>query len=141
MEGVHDCFPRPRALGRMMSGRNRSQSIKTKIIVLVIVPITALIGLWVFVAALTIGDSLRLLRAKTYDAKVVHPTEALIGALQNERRMSLAFLANDPTLGRVGFDAQRVRTDQARASFVSASGSGDLDSATTAETRRRMRVL
>jgi len=111
------------------------------IISLLVPPLTALLVLWVFVVAFAIGDSLRLVNANTFDSKVVRPTESLIAELQNERRMSLAFLANDPFTGRVGFDAQRLRTDQARERFAAAAKSGDLDRATTAETRERMRAL
>ncbi|MEU5879373.1 nitrate- and nitrite sensing domain-containing protein [Spirillospora sp. NPDC047279] len=106
-----------------------------------VLPLTALLLLWVFVVIFAIGDSMRLVNANTFDSKVVRPTESLIAELQNERRMSLAFLADDPFTGRVGFDAQRLRTNQARDRFAEAAGSGDLDRATTAETRERMRTL
>jgi signal transduction histidine kinase len=111
------------------------------IISLLVPPLTALLVLWVFVVVFALGDSLRLIHANTFDSKVVRPTESLIAELQNERRMSLAFLADDPFIGRVGFDAQRRRTDQARDRFADAAKSGDLDQATTAETRERMRGL
>ncbi|MBO2446344.1 sensor histidine kinase [Actinomadura barringtoniae] len=106
-----------------------------------VLPLTALLLLWGFVVVFAIGDSMRLVNANTFDSKVVRPTESLISELQNERRMSLAFLADDPFIGRVGFDAQRVRTDQARDRFAAAAKSGDLDGATTEETRQRMRTL
>jgi signal transduction histidine kinase len=111
------------------------------IVSVLIVPLVALVALWVFAATVTVGDSLRLLKASTFDRTVVRPTEALIDALQNERRMSLAFLSRDTTIGRVGFDAQRALTDQARAGFIKASRSGDLNGATTLRTRTRMREL
>jgi signal transduction histidine kinase len=111
------------------------------IVSVLIVPLVALVALWVFAATVTVGDSLRLLKASTFDQTVVRPTEALIGALQNERRMSLAFLSRDTTIGRVGFDAQRALTDQARTGFIKASRSDDLNGATTAQTRTRMRDL
>ena len=105
------------------------------IVSVLIVPLVALVALWVFAATVTVGDSLRLLQASTFDRTVVRPTEALINALQNERRMSLAFLSRDTTIGRVGFDAQRALTDQARSGFITASRSDDLNGATTAQTR------
>ncbi|WP_433325355.1 nitrate- and nitrite sensing domain-containing protein [Spirillospora sp. CA-294931] len=106
-----------------------------------VLPLTALLLLWGFVVVFAIGDSMRLVNANTFDTKVVRPTESLIAELQNERRMSLAFLADDPFTGRVGFDAQRLRTDQSRDRFAKAARSGDLDRATTADTRARMRTL
>jgi len=119
----------------------RTRSAKRMIVSLLVLPLTALVLLWVFVVIFAIGDSMRLVNANTFDSKVVRPTESLISELQNERRMSLAFLADDPFTGRVGFDAQRRRTDQARDRFADAAKSGDLDRATTEETRERMRTL
>ncbi|GAB3678416.1 hypothetical protein GCM10027589_48720 [Actinocorallia lasiicapitis] len=126
----------------MVNGRpRRTRSIRRMIVSLLIVPLVALAGLWVFAANVTVGDSLRLVRAKTFDSQVVRPTEALIAELQHERRMSQAYLAKDNTIGSTGFDAQRENTDEAVQRFVEASDTGDLESATTAETRKRMRDL
>ncbi|MBO2451252.1 sensor histidine kinase [Actinomadura barringtoniae] len=124
-----------------MTGRARStqaQSIKTKIIVLLIAPITALVALWAFAATVTLRDSLRLVRAKTFNTKVVDPTNALVGALQDERRMSLAQLGDDATIGRTGLDAQRARTDQAAAVFRRSTRDPDVRAATRPVARRQM---
>ncbi|MGI8330947.1 sensor histidine kinase [Actinomadura scrupuli] len=131
-------FPRARLLGRL---RARSRSIKAKIFFLLVVPLVALVALWGFAVAVTLGDSLRSLQATTFDSKVVRPTEALISNLQNERRQSLAYLGGDITVGREGFEAQRKRTDQARADFRRSAADGDARSAATAETRRRLDAL
>jgi signal transduction histidine kinase len=127
-----------------MTGRARSpqaQSIKTKIIVLLIAPITALVALWAFAATVTLRDSLRLVRAKTFSTKVVDPTNALVEALQNERRMSLAQLGDDATIGRTGLDAQRARTDQAAAVFRRSARDGDVRAATRPAARRQMNAV
>jgi signal transduction histidine kinase len=121
--------------------RIRSRSIKAKIIILLIVPLLALVALWGFAVTVTLGDSLRSLTARTFDAKVVGPTESLISALQNERRQSLAYLGGDVTVGRAGFEAQRKNTDQARDGFRQAAADGDARNASTPETRRRMDAL
>lgn len=64
----------------------RFRSIKTKILFLLAVPLVALVTLWGFAVAITLGDSLRLLRANTYEDKVVRPTETLIAELQKDRK-------------------------------------------------------
>ncbi|GAA3225157.1 ATP-binding protein [Actinocorallia longicatena] len=117
------------------------RSIRRMIVSLLVVPLLALVGLWIFAADVTVGDSMRLVRAKTFDREVIRPTEALITQLQHERRMSQAFLGKDITLGRTGFDAQRDNTDRAVRAFVSATKSAGLSSATTSETRARMNDL
>jgi signal transduction histidine kinase len=121
--------------------RARSRSIKAKIFILLVVPLLALVALWAFAVTVTLGDSLRSLKATTFDSKVVRPTEVLIDALQNERRQSLAYLGGDATVGREGFEAQRKRTDQARSDFRRSAADGDARNASTAETRRRMDAL
>jgi signal transduction histidine kinase len=130
----------PRVLS-LRSLRARSRSIKAKIFILLVVPLLALVALWGFAVTVTLGDSLRSLKATTFDAKVVRPTEALIGALQNERRQSLAYLGGDVRVGREGLEAQRKRTDQARADFRRSAADGDARTASTAEARRRVDAL
>ncbi|MEO3781877.1 nitrate- and nitrite sensing domain-containing protein [Actinocorallia sp. B10E7] len=84
------------------------------------VPLVTLVALWGFAASVTLKDSFRLARAGSFLTLVVEPVERLTASLQHERRMSLALLADSPTVGRVGLQAQRARTDEARALFVAA---------------------
>ncbi|MCW2885968.1 MAG: histidine kinase [Streptosporangiaceae bacterium] len=131
-------FPRaPRFRGL----RVKSRSIKAKIFILLAVPLLALVALWGFAVTVTLGDSLRSLKATAFDSRVVRPTEALISALQNERRQSLAYLGGDLTVGREGFEAQRKRTDQARADFRRSTADGNARNASTAESGRRVDAL
>ena len=119
----------------------RLQSIKARILLLLIVPLIALIALWGFAVSVTLGDSLRVLRSNSYQTEVALPTDTLVLALQNERRMSLALLGNDATQGTESLDAQRRATGQAIAAFKTALASSDLQGATTPDTRLRMAGL
>ncbi|WP_067458852.1 nitrate- and nitrite sensing domain-containing protein [Actinomadura macra] len=116
----------------------RTQSVKTRIVLLLVPPIAALVVLWVYAAATTLGDSLRQTRAQTFTDKVIKPTDAMIAALQDERRMSLSYLGDEATIGRSGFDAQRARTDRTRTAFRKAAADSSIRGAATPETRRRM---
>ncbi|WP_067490710.1 nitrate- and nitrite sensing domain-containing protein [Actinomadura hibisca] len=122
-----------------MTGRARS--VKSKMFLLLVPPITALVALWVFAAATTLTDTLRQTRAQTFTVKVAQPTDAVIAALQDERRMSLSHLGDDATIGRAGFDAQRTKTDQARDAFQRSAADGGIRGATREETRERMNRL
>ncbi|WP_344457802.1 ATP-binding protein [Actinocorallia aurantiaca] len=84
------------------------------------VPLVTLVALWGFAVSVTLKDSFRLIRASSFLTLVVEPVERLTASLQHERRMSLALLADSPTIGRVGLQAQRARTDEARDLFVDA---------------------
>ncbi|MFC9977610.1 nitrate- and nitrite sensing domain-containing protein [Spirillospora sp. NPDC127200] len=119
-----------------MTGRARS--VKSKMFLLLVPPIAALVALWVFAAATTLTDTLRQTRAQTFTVKVAQPTDAVIAALQDERRMSLSHLGDDATIGRAGFDAQRTKTDRARDAFRRSAADGGIRGATREETRERM---
>ncbi|MGI5164192.1 nitrate- and nitrite sensing domain-containing protein [Spirillospora sp. CA-253888] len=119
-----------------MTGRARS--VKSKMFLLLVPPIAALVALWVFAAATTLTDTLRQTRAQTFTVKVAQPTDAVIAALQDERRMSLSHLGDDATIGRAGFDAQRTKTDRARDAFRRSAADDGIRGASREETRERM---
>ncbi|MFB4317838.1 nitrate- and nitrite sensing domain-containing protein [Actinomadura sp. 21ATH] len=122
-----------------MAGRTRS--VKSRIVILLVLPVTALVALWAFAAAQSLQDSLRQTRARTFTEKVLRPTDQMIAALQDERRMSLSFLGDDATIGRAGFDAQRAETDRTRDLFRRSAADGDIAGATRPATRDRMARL
>ncbi|WP_242887036.1 sensor histidine kinase [Actinomadura litoris] len=119
----------------------RTRSVRTKIVFLLVPPVAALILLWAFTAAATLGDTLRQTRTRTFTDKVIKPTDAMIAALQDERRMSLSYLGDDRTIGRSGFDAQRARTDRTRAAFRAAASDPSVRGAAARRTRERMADL
>jgi len=126
-----------------MGGEQRrpTRSIGRLIFSLLTVPLVTLIALWGFAVSVTLKDSFRLARAGTFLTHVVEPVEALTAALQDERRMSVAWLADSPTVGAVGLDAQRSLTDRARARFVAAYRSPEFDSVATELIERRADAL
>jgi signal transduction histidine kinase len=119
---------------------SRVQSIRTKILALVAVPLIALFLLWGFAVWLTLGDSFQVLKADSFDTKVTTPTETVIEELQNERRDSLAYLGKDPSLPPATLADQRARTDKAIAVFRQDSV-GDSKGLVSAQTRRRLTEL
>jgi signal transduction histidine kinase len=102
--------------------RTRNWSIRSKIIAMVAVPLTALLALWVFATALTLGPALNLLSAQTLLDTVGTPGEVLTGELQRERRLSVEFLS-DPDGSAAALIAQRAATDRASAEFRRTAGS------------------
>ncbi|WP_165950241.1 nitrate- and nitrite sensing domain-containing protein [Actinomadura sp. GC306] len=108
---------------------------------LLVPPVTALVVLWGMAATTSLQDSLRQARAQTFTTKVLEPTDAVIAALQDERRMSLSALGDDATIGRAGFEAQREATDRANAAFRASAEDEDIRGATRPVTRQRMTRL
>ncbi|MDR7278854.1 sensor histidine kinase [Catenuloplanes atrovinosus] len=100
----------------------RNWSIRSKIIALVSVPLVALLALWVFATVLTIDPAMRLLASQDVLDQVGRPGEELVADLQQERRLSLVYLAGNastPTARRdsEALTEQRKRTDAAMAEF------------------------
>ena len=94
--------------------RTRNWSIRSKIIALVAVPLTALLALWIFATSLTAGPAFNLLSAQTLLDTVGHPGEVLVGELQHERRLSVEFLSGaDAAPYRRSWSPSAPATDRA----------------------------
>jgi len=90
--------------------KSRGSHVRTKIVALLV----SLAALWAFAAYVTLQDGLNLLWVSTLDQKVGRPTDSLITALQEERRLSLVHLGSAGREGGAALDAARGRTDAAR---------------------------
>ncbi|MEU7862759.1 nitrate- and nitrite sensing domain-containing protein [Nonomuraea sp. NPDC049141] len=104
----------------------RGRPIAIKLLVLLIVPLTSLVGLWAFAATLTGGDGLRLLAINELVTNLADPSEQINVELQSERLASIEFLVT-----RRGADQlakQRIRTDEAVADFRGRAGEQDVSS-------------
>ncbi|SCL18398.1 Signal transduction histidine kinase [Micromonospora nigra] len=71
----------------------RDWPIRSKLTALVVVPVTALLALWIFATTLTFGPALDLLAARTLLYDLGRPGEVVVAELQRERRLSTVFLA------------------------------------------------
>ncbi|MFI6455591.1 nitrate- and nitrite sensing domain-containing protein [Streptosporangium amethystogenes] len=78
------------------------------------VPIVSLVVIWAFAASLTVQSGQELLKIRDGYAYAVQPARKVTTALQHERLMSLSVLG-DVDVSRAELDAQRVRTNDARA--------------------------
>lgn len=86
------------------------QSIRTRIIALLAVPLLALVGTWVFATVQTVGPVLTLLDSQTRFENGTRPATVLVEELQAERRAAVSHLsAPNPT----PLHAQFVATDYA----------------------------
>ncbi len=104
----------------------RNWSIRSKIIALVSVPLVAVMALWVFAFVLTVGPANRLLASQDVLDQVGRPGEQLVVNLQQERRLSLIYLAGNastPTARQdsVALTEQRKLTDEAMTAFRQSS--------------------
>ncbi len=121
--------------------RTRTTSIRSKIIALVAIPLTALLALWIFATALTAGPAFNLLSARTLLNTVGRPGEALVGELQKERRLSVVYLSRDTGTIPAALVDQRAATDRATAEFRRTAGGDDAREAAGETLRARIAQL
>ncbi|MEQ4304140.1 nitrate- and nitrite sensing domain-containing protein [Plantactinospora sp. B6F1] len=81
----------------------RASSLRTKVVALLV----TLTALWAFGAWVTLRDGLNLVWVQTLEAQVYAPSEPLVLNLQNERRVSLAYLGAPEAPPREQLEAER----------------------------------
>jgi anti-sigma regulatory factor (Ser/Thr protein kinase) len=104
--------------------RTKPQSIRSKIILLLAVPVAALSALSGLGLATSVSDAVALKSAHSLRDQVGRPSDLLVEALQGERSRSQEFLAVVPR-DAAALGAQRARTDAAAAEFLSLSAQYD----------------
>ncbi len=102
----------------------RRQSIRLRIFLLVLIPLLSLLGLYIFVASITIGDAVSEARATALKNDTGQPVGNFEGQLDSERRVALIYLAAPVPQFLAQLDAQEAKTDQARTAMAAAVTSG-----------------
>ncbi|MDI6101959.1 nitrate- and nitrite sensing domain-containing protein [Actinoplanes sp. NEAU-A12] len=104
--------------------RSRNWSIRSKIIAMVAVPLTALLALWIFATSVTAGPALNLLSARDAVAKLGDPGMRLISQLQRERHYSAIYQATTRP-AKTELSRERDVTDELVAELSRAAGDAD----------------
>ncbi|GAA3980804.1 nitrate- and nitrite sensing domain-containing protein [Actinomadura viridis] len=91
----------------------RFSSIRTWIILLVLVPLFSLAALWAFATGITYGDARQLQQSNQFQEKSLLPTQRLIAGLQRERRLSVGRIGGARAADAPTLSAQRGATDRA----------------------------
>ncbi|GIH04085.1 hypothetical protein Rhe02_21520 [Rhizocola hellebori] len=105
----------------------RTTNLRVKIVCLLL----SLAALWAFAAFVTVREGLNLLWIRTLDQEVGRPTDALVAALQAERRDSAVMLAGPDAARREALARARERTDAAVARFRASVGAASARRAAT----------
>ncbi|MFB8775572.1 sensor histidine kinase [Streptomyces broussonetiae] len=94
--------------------RFRGKSIRRKIVALLLVPLVSLTAIWAFATVLTGREAGRLFTVSSLIEEVGYPTEDTVRVLQQERRQTLAHLA-DPRAsdGLAALKRSRTASDRA----------------------------
>ncbi|HLU71582.1 MAG TPA: nitrate- and nitrite sensing domain-containing protein [Nonomuraea sp.] len=118
----------------------RGRPIAIKLLILLLVPLTSLVGLWAFAAALTAGDGLRMLETDELVTNLAEPSAELTTQLQNERLSSITYILAKRNPETV--EIQRSLTDTAARKLRElAAQQGDLTPAMNAQLGTLFRQL
>lgn len=111
---------------------SRSTNLRTKVGAL----LASLVALWAFAAWVTVRDGFNLLGVQTLNTRVFEPSEPLVLQLQQERRLSLAYLGR-PEAGQLeALRAERERTDTLAREFERSAVHWRTDISASAELER-----
>ncbi len=114
----------------------RRRSIRLRIFLLILIPLLSLIGLYIFVASITVGDAVTEQQATQLKNDTGLPVGSYEGQIEAERRLAVIYLAAPVQQSLAAFEAQAARTDQARAAMrVALTSSGTMSDASSPEKR------
>ncbi|HEY3684809.1 MAG TPA: nitrate- and nitrite sensing domain-containing protein [Streptosporangiaceae bacterium] len=108
--------------------RSRSRSIRSKLVLLLLVPLISLTALWGFSASITLGPGLSLLHVTTL-VDFAKMSDSLTSALQDERRAAAVQAARPTAANLHDFAAKRRATDDAKVSYFRTADSAEIRSA------------
>ena len=95
---------------------HRRRTIRTQLVILLVVPLASLVGLWSFAASVTLDQAVSRRTVTKASDLIGLPASTLLTQLQLERAQSVVYVG---TGGRNGaaLTAQRTKTDAAEAAF------------------------
>ncbi|MEU9843544.1 nitrate- and nitrite sensing domain-containing protein [Actinomadura sp. NPDC048032] len=121
--------------------RPRTRPVGRRIAMLLAIPLTALVSLWVFSAGTTLSAALQRSEFTRMYKDVGLPAGAVIGALQRERAAAVAVLTARTAADRRAYEDLASKTDAAVAAFRSAAFKPRLKDAMGPELWERMEAL
>src|SRR5215468_9643285 len=104
--------------------RLRLLSVRTRILLLVLVPVLSLIGIYVFALGSTARDAVNLSRANAVKNAVGDPIAAFMNQLSTERLLAIVYMASPSGANLAKLNVQVTKTNAATASLNSALKSG-----------------
>jgi signal transduction histidine kinase len=113
-------------------------TMRARILVALIALLIVVLVVAGYAISLKAAGALQLRAVRTYNDQLYAPTEQLVGSLQEERRLSMAFVGSRETTGRDELAAQRTKTQQAEAAFRRLAGGGDVQDGASAALRSRI---
>ncbi|MFI9153124.1 nitrate- and nitrite sensing domain-containing protein [Streptomyces sp. NPDC053367] len=122
--------------------RFRGKSIRRKIVALLLVPLVSLTAIWAFATVLTGREAARLFSGSSVVEEIGYPAEDTVRVLQEERRQSLAYLADPRAADALAaLRRSRLATDRAVAEIRKNAQDPDLLDAVGPGTDERLTTV
>jgi signal transduction histidine kinase len=119
----------------------RPRSVRTRILLLTIVPILCLLGLYSYAATVTLGDALSLARSSMVKNATGKPIGKFLAQLEAERLLAVVYLAHPTTASRSSLRTQETMTAAAAVSLHTALTSGAATSGASPADKQAVAVL
>jgi signal transduction histidine kinase len=104
--------------------RWRLRSVRTRILLLVLVPVLSLIGIYVFAIGSTARDAVNLARANSVKNAVGDPIAAFMTQLSTERLLAIVYMSSPSGANLAKLNLQETKTNAATANLRSTLSSG-----------------
>ena len=112
----------------------RQRSIRLRIFLLVLIPLLSLLGLYIFVASITVGQAIGEAHSRALKNDTGQPVGNFEAQIDSERRVAMIYLAAPVPQFLAQLDSQEAKTDQARSAMTAAvNSSATMSDASTAE--------
>jgi signal transduction histidine kinase len=114
----------------------RLRSVRTRILLLALVPVLSLFGLFVFTTSLSARDAINLARVTTVKNITEDPASQFLSTLDTERPLAVVYLAAPTPANLAALNLQEQKTNRAvDAMRAAVTSSATMNSATPAESR------
>jgi signal transduction histidine kinase len=100
--------------------RWRLRSVRTRILLLVLVPVLSLVGIYAFALSTTAGDVVTLAKANTVKNTVGDPVAAFMAQLSTERMLAIEYMSDTTGANLAKLELQETKTNTAIAGLRSA---------------------
>ena len=113
-------------------------TMRARIIVALIALLIVVLVVAGYAISFKVDGALQLRAVRTYNDQLYTPTQRLVTALQEERRLSMAFVGSRERDGRDAMAAQRTKTQQAESTFRRLAGGSDVQGGASSTLKSRI---
>jgi hypothetical protein len=121
--------------------RWRLRSVRTRILLLILVPVLSLVGVYAFAVSITARDAVSLSKANTVKSTTGNPTGAFLAQVGIERMLAVVYMSAPSGANLAKLELQETKTNAATAGLRTALTSSAVQDNASATQKRAINVL